>query len=58
MTEIESMEKHYSDCDYLTGKNADGIRYDYCGDCYRYEICKDALEEKVRSHYRRETVLL
>lgn len=40
-----TMEKVYMDCDLLTGKNTDGIKYVFCSECYRYDICKKAFEE-------------
>ena len=38
-------QKHRETCDLLTGENNDRIQYDYCSECYRYEICK-ACDEK------------
>ena len=43
----QTMEQFHCDCDYLTGDDVDGIRYDYCYECYRYDICKKSYEEAV-----------
>ena len=40
-----NMEQYYKDCDYLTGENSKGIKYDNCIECYRYDICKHNMEQ-------------
>lgn len=45
MNEKIAMEKVNSDCDLLSGKNADGIKYEFCSECYRYDICKKCFED-------------
>ena len=45
-----TMEKYYSDCDLLTGKNSDNIHYDHCSECYRYETCKQCFNKEGKSN--------
>ena len=41
------MNEYYADkCDYRNGDNEDGIHYESCVMCYRYDICMDAYIEK------------
>ena len=35
------------DCDLITGENGDEP-YDDCGDCYRYDICKECYDKEER----------
>ena len=32
----------YTYCDFITKDNEDGLEYDSCIQCYRYDICKKA----------------
>ncbi len=38
----------YSDCDLIDGSNYDGIKYDDCEDCYRYDTCKPYHDREVK----------
>ena len=40
----------YKDCDLITGKNTDNIKYDMCVECYRYDICKKAFNDEEDKH--------
>ena len=33
------IERPFDDCDYKTGENPEGIKFDYCIQCYREVIC-------------------
>ena len=35
-----------TDCDLITGKNTDNIKYDMCIECYRYDTCKASFESE------------
>ena len=37
-------------CDFITKDNENGIEYDYCIQCYRYEICKKAYKLSHLAH--------
>lgn len=46
----EQMNKYYADrCDYRNGDNEDGIHYDLCAECFRYDICYNAMRNKGES---------
>lgn len=46
----EQMNDYYADrCDYRNGEDADGIYYDLCAECFRYDICFNAYKNKQAS---------
>ena len=43
----EQMNDYYADrCDYRNEEDADGIYYDLCAECFRYDICFNAYKNK------------
>lgn len=53
-----TMEQVHSDCDLLTGKNCDGIKYDSCSECYRYDTCSQGFEKDLQRHKERYNISL
>lgn len=47
--ELLDMGKFFRDCDYLTGENHEGIRYESCVECYRLDICEKYFKRRKES---------
>ncbi len=47
--ELLDMETCFRDCDYLTGENYDGIYYESCVECYRFDICEKNFKRRKES---------
>lgn len=46
--DFDRLMTEYNDCcDLLDGSNYEGIKYDNCSECYRYEICSKAFKREI-----------